>query len=217
MNYINALGQAVPCQINSLFVGKPACLPFVAPSPQTRVTNKNNTYNKGYKCTDELSLPTDFQPSAYSVVCGRGRRAFDAIGNRRLAVIASLFVERYANATKKEEKTLIVSEILNMMQSACPNRQHAFVRYSGGRWFRVQNLHAREKIGTVLRDSLHSKYKSSTKSKLALRKLKKNNASSSRQSSSNTTTKKTCAKKKKSEPIANFSELSEEELDGIFA
>ncbi|KAL3934697.1 MAG: hypothetical protein SGBAC_009643 [Bacillariaceae sp.] len=130
---------------------------------------------KGYQCTYDLMLPPDFEPSAYSVICGRRRKAIESIGNRRLNVIASIFAKRYADAKKKEDKSVIVSEILNTIRSASPDSQHAFVRYENGQWFRVQNLHAREKIGSVLRDTLSSKYRSSTKSKMAKRKtLKKN-------------------------------------------
>lgn len=140
-------------------------------------TGNNNipagSSNKSHQCRDELALPDDFEPSPYSVVCGRGRKASDAVGNRRLGVIASMHVKRYSDAQKKEEKSKIVTEILEIVRSACPSSSHAFVRYSNGQWWRVQNLHAREKIGTVLRDCLHSKYKSSTKSKLAKRKQRK--------------------------------------------
>lgn len=150
---------------SSSFVGESRLnLPCAPQSPAMR------SAKKGYQCTDELMLPEDFQPSAYSVICGRGRKSTEAVGNRRLAVMASLFAQRYSEATKKDEKTNIVSEILETMRSASPNPHHAFVRHSNGRWFRVQNLHAREKIGTVLRDTLHSKYRSSTKSKLAKRR-----------------------------------------------
>jgi hypothetical protein len=126
--------------------------------------NNTNQYR------DELMLPGVFEPSPYSVVCGRGRKSSEAFGNRRLNVIASWYVKRYSNATKKEEKSGIVTEIMEVIRSACPDSRHAFVKQTNGKWWRVQNLHAREKVGTVLRDCLHSKYKSSTKSKLAKRK-----------------------------------------------
>jgi hypothetical protein len=126
--------------------------------------NKSNQYR------DERMLPGGFKPSPYSVICGRGRKSSEAFGNRRLTVIASLYVKRYSDATKKEEKSGIVTEIMDVIRSACPDSRHAFVRETNGQWWRVQNLHAREKVGTVLRDCLHSKYKSSTKSKLAKRK-----------------------------------------------
>jgi hypothetical protein len=138
---------------------------------EMRAHSQENNTSQSYQ--DELLLPDDFEPSPYSVVCGRGRRSTAAIGNRRLNVIASMYVQKYSNAAKKEEKSMIVTEILDIIKSACPQSRHAFVRHSNGQWWRVQNLQAREKIGTVLRDCLHSKYKSSTKSKLAKRKRKK--------------------------------------------
>lgn len=144
----------------------------LAPSISSTSSSMRTSINKSYQCSDDLLLPGNFKPSAYSVICGRGRRSTQAFGNRRLRVIASLFVKRYENAAKKEDKSRIVTEIHEIIRNACPDSRHAFVRYSKGKWWTVQNLHAREKIGTVLRDCLHSKYKSSTKSKLAKRKRK---------------------------------------------
>jgi hypothetical protein len=159
--------------------------------------------NKSNEFRDELMLPGGFEPSPYSVICGRGRKSSEAFGNRRLNVIASLYVKRYSKATKKEEKSGIVTEILEVMRSACPDSRHAFVKQTNGKWWRVQDLHAREKVGAVLRDCLHSKYKSSTKSKLAKRK-------------------QMLTQKKYKRPISNSfrlpvdEELREEELDNLF-
>jgi hypothetical protein len=118
-------------------------------------------------------LPVDFKPTPYSVVCGRGRKCAESVGNRRLNVTAQMFIPRYSQATRKEEKSLIVTEILELVRDACPNERHAFLRFTNGQWWEAENLSAREKVGTVLRDSLHSKYRSSTKSKLARRKERK--------------------------------------------
>jgi hypothetical protein len=118
-------------------------------------------------------LPEDFTPTPYSVICGRGRKCTEAVGNRRLHVIATMFISRYAKASRKEEKSIIVSDILEIVRDACTNPSFSFVRYCEGRWWEVENINAREKIGTVLRDCLHSKYKSSTKSKLERRRQRK--------------------------------------------
>ena len=119
-----------------------------------------------------MLLPEDFEPLPYSVICGRGRSCAESVGNRRLQVICQLFIPKYATASKKEEKSVIVSDILQIVRGACPSPKQAFVKHdkSSGRWYQVETLIAREKIGTVLRDCLHSKYKSSTKSKLARRR-----------------------------------------------
>jgi hypothetical protein len=118
-------------------------------------------------------LPEDFVPTPYSVVCGRGMKYTKAVGNRRLQVIATMFLHKYSLANRKDDKTEIVTEILEIVKNACPDEHFAFVKYHDGRWWEVETLIAREKIGAVLRDSLHSKYRSSTKSKLARRRAQK--------------------------------------------
>ena len=115
-------------------------------------------------------LPLDFEPSAYSVICGRGKVCTHAVGNRRLKIIASLFLQKYSNANTKEEKSSIVSEIMDMLEDACPDSRGAFVRFSNGRWWTVDMMSAREKVGALLRDCLHTKYSSSNKAKLAKRR-----------------------------------------------
>lgn len=126
--------------------------------------------NKTSKILLKSALPANFTPGPYTVICGRGRKAQESIGNRRLGVLAQLFIPRYSKATRKDEKSKIVTEIVKMVQQACDDPEQAFVRQVNDIWWEVDNLHAREKVGTVLRDLLSEKYKSSTKSKLVRRK-----------------------------------------------
>ena len=110
-------------------------------------------------------------PTPYSVLFGRGKKCTESCGNRRMRVIAGTCVERYANATTREQKSEIVSLIHDMILSACPNNQQAaFIRYRDGRWVQVGNQEAREKISQTLRDCLSEKYRSSSRSKIAARK-----------------------------------------------
>ena len=68
-------------------------------------------------------LPHDFQPFPYSVICGRGKACTESVGNRRLKVIASMFLEKYASASNKDEKSAIVSEIIEIISGEHPFRE----------------------------------------------------------------------------------------------
>ena len=118
------------------------------------------------KCVEDSSvLPLDFSPNNYTVICGRGKVCANAIGNRRLKIFASLFVSKYSNARNKEEKTVIVTKIMEMIVDACPDERGTFVKHKNGRYYVVHESLAREKIGSALRELLFTKYKSSSKSK----------------------------------------------------
>lgn len=64
-----------------------------------------------------------------------------------------------------------MSEVLNVIERSCPNGG-AFVKYENGRWWSAGERASREKIGAGFRDALHTLYKSSSKSKVAMRKAK---------------------------------------------
>jgi hypothetical protein len=108
-------------------------------------------------------------PSAYSVICGRGKNNFNHIGNRRYRILASMFIERYARAATKAAKSAIVSEIITMIHQAGGN----FWKLRSGTWIEVGDTHVRDKVGASLRDLLHSTYRSSSKAKIAHRKTQK--------------------------------------------
>jgi len=120
---------------------------------------------------DKTRLPLNFVPSSYSVLIGRGKMCADAVGNRRLKVIVSRYLEEYSNASSRTEKSAIVSRIVDIVQDACP--QGAFIKYEDGQWWEVSDNAARERVGSLLRDELHDTYKSSSKAKQAKRKKKR--------------------------------------------
>jgi hypothetical protein len=91
------------------------------------------------------------------------------IGNRRFRIIASMYVEKYSRADTKAAKSVIVSEIITAIRQAGGN----FCRHKRGVWFEVGDNYAREKVSALLRDLLHSQYRSSNKSKTASRKARK--------------------------------------------
>mgnify|MGYP000355822854 CR=1 FL=1 len=108
------------------------------------------------------------QLSDYSVVCGRGKDSFNHVGNRRFRVLASMFIGRYSDADSKTAKSAIVSEIVGVIRQAGGH----FCKYGKGAWFEVGDHHAREKVSALLRDLLHTQYRSSAKAKIARRPRK---------------------------------------------
>jgi hypothetical protein len=120
------------------------------------------------KNTKAKLLPSDFKPAPYSVIIGRGKESKEAIGNRRLRVLASTFMDKYADAINKTEKSKIVSSLVTMVRDACPTG--AFIKLGkDGRWFEVEEAVAREKVGYTFRELLGGTYRSSSFSKVARR------------------------------------------------
>lgn len=108
-------------------------------------------------------LRPDFQPGPHDVICARGKEAKSHEGNRRYTALIDASLDRYSQATSKHEKTVIVSQILDLVRHASPDG--GFVKQQNGRWHEVGDHMAREKIGQNLRDRLSHMYKSSTKAK----------------------------------------------------
>jgi hypothetical protein len=139
-------------------------------SEETTTSAHNFCHTKLKNDGIERLLPIDFLPCPFTVIIGRGKRIAENIGNRRLRVLAGPFVQLYAKAMHcKAEKTHIVKTIVDMVKWACAENHcdAAFVRYSSGRWYAVDDVVAREKVGYQLRDLLGYRYESSSFSKVA--------------------------------------------------
>jgi hypothetical protein len=76
-----------------------------------------------------------------------------------------MFLERYSASTSKQERSTIVAEILVMVRHAGGK----ICKYQSGHWWEVAEAVAREKVGALMRDCLHTQYRSSTKAKVARR------------------------------------------------
>jgi hypothetical protein len=94
-----------------------------------------------------MKLPLDFKPTPYSVIVGRGKLISESVGNRRLRVLATTFMQKYSQASSKIEKTTTVSRIVEIIQEACPFG--AFIKLDDGRWWEVDDHTAREKGESV--------------------------------------------------------------------
>jgi hypothetical protein len=114
---------------------------------------------------EEGPLPSDFEVTPYTVLCGRGKMCFESIGNRRFRILVQCQLTRYSMAETKGEKTRIVSEIVDVVRRA----GGAFVKGKEGCWYEVGDVVAREKVGALFRDFLFTRYRSSSKCKVARR------------------------------------------------
>jgi hypothetical protein len=117
----------------------------------------------------KIQLPANFIPTESTVICGRGKACTTSIGNRRLKSIVNSFLKPYSEANNKLERSAIVSSIVGAIKRGGGN----FVKCEDGIWWEVDDAFAREKIGCMLRDYLHTQYRSSAKAKLARRKARK--------------------------------------------
>lgn len=116
-------------------------------------------------------LAADFEPSSNSVICGRGKECFDSEGNKRFREIINKYLNDYAAAGGKSQKSAIVSKAMNIIKESCPDG--AFIKQERGVWFEVSTRYAREKVGAWFRDCLHDKYQSSSKAKHARKMAKR--------------------------------------------
>jgi hypothetical protein len=128
------------------------------------------------KSTDKtkVPLPADFQPTEFSVICGNKRKFFNSPGNRHFRFVCKMFVNEFGTATTKQEKSMAVSKVMNLIREACP--VGAFIAFEKGCWWEVSERTAREKVGTYFRDCLADTYKSSSKNKIAQRRFKRHSS-----------------------------------------
>jgi hypothetical protein len=111
----------------------------------------------------------NYVPGKYAVICGRGKACTASTGNRNLRSLVMSYLKPYSQSRNKVEKSSIVSAIMTSVRQASPDG--AFVKIEAGVWREVDEGFAREKIGCLFRDYLHTQYRSSTKAKLARRKV----------------------------------------------
>lgn len=112
------------------------------------------------------------EPSLSTVVIGKGKVPRGAPGNRRLRSLVQNRLKEYVGAKTKLVKSSIVTSIyFSIEQFSSQEGGPPFVRYDGQSYNVVSESVAREKITSTFRDSLHDRYKSSSKNKVAKRRL----------------------------------------------
>ncbi|KAG7340024.1 hypothetical protein IV203_006428 [Nitzschia inconspicua] len=109
-----------------------------------------------------VHLGSTYIPAHNAVICGRGKACTSSPGNKKLRAYINSFAASYGAASNKEQKSKIVSTIISLIEGA---EGGAFVKYEESTWWKVDEAYAREKIGNIFRDVLHTKYRSSAKAK----------------------------------------------------
>jgi hypothetical protein len=140
----------------------------------------NTTSELPASCSDITGgsqLEADFKPSQSTVICGRGKDSYNHAGNYRFRMLASMFIKRYSKASSKTDKSVIVSDIVTMIHQA----GGMFCKQEKGSWFKVGDHTAREKTSALLRDLLHSQYRSSAKAKIDRRRTDNRNKKETQQ------------------------------------
>eukprot|EP00980_Cylindrotheca_fusiformis_P013693 scaffold3515_cov126-Cylindrotheca_fusiformis.AAC.42 len=113
-------------------------------------------------------LPPDYKPGEFTVLCGRGNEYTTSAGNQHLKSLIDKHLTGYSQARGKLSRSAIVSEIMRNVRAVCPDP--TFVKFEDGGWWEVDKAFARDKIGSMFRDALHTQYRSSTKAKFARKK-----------------------------------------------
>ncbi|KAG7365803.1 hypothetical protein IV203_028473 [Nitzschia inconspicua] len=116
------------------------------------------------KNENRVHLGTNYIPGHNAVICGRGKSCTSSPGNKKLRAYIDSFAKSYGSATNKEQKSKIVSAIISLIEEP---EGGAFVKIEESTWWKVDDAYAREKIGNLFRDVLHTKYRSSSKAKQA--------------------------------------------------
>ena len=94
-------------------------------------------------------FPIGYRPGRFDVICARGKEALKHTGNQRYRHLIDLYLEAYKDASNRQEKSRIVSSVVDSVRAASPDG--GFVRQdeATGRWYEVGDHFAREKTGQV--------------------------------------------------------------------
>jgi hypothetical protein len=124
-------------------------------------TRRESSLKKNEK---RVLLGANYIPGRNSVICGRGKACTSSPGNKKLRGYVDSFAKSYGSASNKDQKSKIVSTIISLIEEP---EGGAFVKFEESAWWKVDEAYAREKIGNLFRDVLHTKYRSSSKAKQA--------------------------------------------------
>ena len=78
-------------------------------------------------------------------------RSYNSIGNRRLRVTVSMFLDQYNEAEgMTTERSRIITKVMRIMSECCPIG--AFIKFENGRYWQLSEKASREKVSALFRD-----------------------------------------------------------------
>ena len=113
-----------------------------------------------------INLPSDYVPQESDVLVGRGKGFNEHHGNIRFRQLVKSFLQPYAAATSKHQKSLILSAVVSRTRKCSAGPVHFIKRDPATQtWFEVGDFLAREMTSQTFRNILHKRYRSSNLSK----------------------------------------------------
>ena len=100
----------------------PECL--LLPVPPSPTLQQRPSVFPAYLQEDEegsVMLPEKYQPGNWDVICQRGKSCIDHVGNRRFKVCIKNHLDRYMNATTRQEKSDVITVIVRSIRSSSTN------------------------------------------------------------------------------------------------
>ena len=82
-------------------------------------------------------LPSDFEPTPCSVICGRGKKVSLSPGNLHLSCLIGSHLSQYSKAVTKQEKSSILQNIVTYVKQLAPSG--GFVKFEQGSWWEVDD------------------------------------------------------------------------------
>ena len=95
------------------------------------------TLSKGLNTRSSKALPMDYVLTDDDVLCGRGSRCFNHVGNQRFRKLVESNLERYNSTICKFDKTAIICEIINTIRTNSPKGGFLKTDPESGQYFEV--------------------------------------------------------------------------------
>lgn len=141
----------------SLLQGTAALLPYNSQRDIDNVMLGEDTQKSAAEFPPKIDASTPSYSSnddayirPYDIICGRNSLAFNNIGNRRFRVTISLNLQRYNRAKTKQERTLVIRSIIDVLRLEAGAR---FLKRKGDVFVELSERQVRQKVAHALRDS----------------------------------------------------------------